>query len=197
MNVLKLLRIRWKQPVYEGARGEKRVVHCYIQYERVNHVIHQIIQKYGQFKIATQHTDELDEAIFFAIYNHFSKIEGVEDLGIYIHETLLYGDAETKERALFSRIAYGYNFRKIELRYNHNSIVKLSTKVLLTDAEKFKTSVSHNIPYYLELEGDFTEKKLASIIDAAFYSSSEATQILNEYYGEINVADLDVEDEHK
>jgi hypothetical protein len=183
MNVLKLIRCFWKHPI---TRTETKAVNYYIQYERVNHIIHPVYGGYGPFKYLIKHEDDIDLEIYKQLYQDLSNIANIQQFNIYSDEILLINESEERHRALFSNMAFGYNFRKLNINSLSNSIVSLSTRIMFYDIkdELVRSTITNSIPMSLNL--DLTGK-IPSLINAPFLTQQQVDQILIRENGDYSI----------
>ncbi|OQB31039.1 MAG: hypothetical protein BWY08_00760 [Bacteroidetes bacterium ADurb.Bin174] len=81
MNILKLYHARWKQDVFdeEGYHFKDRVVEYFVQYERVNHIVHQQIQHNNGYRTITGHIDNIDNLLFDETNNALMQIPNIKE----------------------------------------------------------------------------------------------------------------------
>jgi hypothetical protein len=177
LNVLKLLRCYWKQPI---DKKEFKAVNYYVQYERVNHIQKKISESYGDFRYVTKHEDEYDLEIYKALYQSIETIPNIKEFHITTHETLLFD--EDKNRALFSNIAFGYDYKDLRINTLDNSIALLSTRLFFADIsnENFQNLIFPVIPFVLNLNLYGT---IPSLIKANFLDRDRVDQILDKENG--------------
>lgn len=179
MNVLKLLRCFWKHPI---TRTEFKAVNYYVQYERVNHILHPVYQELGPFRSLIKHEDEIDVEIFQTIFNQLNGIANIQQLNIYTHETVLYQEYEEKNRAIFSNIAYGYDFRNLQINTQTNGVAELATRIMFSDASNIvnQNAILTAIPLAINLN---LAGVVPSLIRADFMDRQRVEQILDRENG--------------
>lgn len=184
MNILKLYHARWKQDVFdeEGNVYKNRVVEYFVQYERVNHIVHQQVENRNGYRTVTGHIDQIDNIIFDGINNAINQIQNISEFDSVVYEFRPWHDYEKIERAWASKRAQGYRFN--DLRINSrtvNDVASLATRLRLLDAQKVKNSVIYNIPQSITLELDGL---IPTLIRAHFYTREETEKIIQEYWAE-------------
>ena len=144
-----MLRCYWKHPI---GNNQFKGVTYYIQYERVNHVLHQVFENYGTHRVLNRHEDNIDRLIYEKLYESLSQINGITQLCIYTNEYLIYGEYETKNRALASRSAYGRTFRDLKINFNQFAI-NLHTRIMYLNSadELISNLIEAQIPIMLNL----------------------------------------------
>lgn len=178
MNVLKLLRCFWKQPV---AGFGQRAVNYYVLYERVNHIVNANYRNEAEFRFLVNHEDEIDRLIYRELQTSLEQINGIEQLVIYNHEFLLYGDTniDTRSLALNSNIAVGRDYRPLILSTNTQVVTNLATRVWFSDVadEGARAFIDASIPRGINIGGD---GEIPSLIGRPFMPRNEAALILKE-----------------
>ena len=179
MNVLKLLRCFWKHPI---TRTEFKAVNYYVQYERVNHILNPIYQGLGQFRSVIKHEDEIDIEIFQTLYNQLNGITNIQQLNIYTHETVLYQEYEEKNRAIFSNIAFGYDFHNLQINTQTNGVASLATRIMFSDASNIanQNAILTSIPLAINLN---VTGEIPFLLRADFLDRQRVEQILNRENG--------------
>jgi len=183
MNILKLYHARWKQDVFDedGNSFKNRVVEYFVQYERVNHIVHQQIEENNGYRTVTGHIDNIDNLIFEGINNLINQIPNIREFDSCVYEFRPWYGYDQIERAWASKRALGYNFYNLDVNTSTHTIVTLATRLRFIDAQRVKNSVINNIPQVLNLEIDI---EIPTLIRADFYSRQETEKIIQEYWGE-------------
>ena len=153
MNILKLYHGRWKQDVFndDGNCFKDRVVEYFVQYERVNHIVHQQIQDNNGYRTVTGHIDNIDTLLFDEINNALIQIPNIKEFDSGVYEFSPWFEYEQIERAWASKRALGYTFRDLTINTTTNRIVALATRLRFLDAQRVKDSVVCNIPQVINL----------------------------------------------
>lgn len=183
MNILKLYHARWKQDVFDevGNTFKNRVIEYFVQYERVNHIVHQQLAERNGFTTVTGHIDTIDIAIFDAINNAIRQIENISEFDSVVYEFRPWHDYENIERAWASKRAQGYRFNDLKICNRTNEIVSLATRLRFLNANQVKNSVIHSIPRTVTLELDGL---IPGLIRANFISNEDTEKIIQEYWAE-------------
>jgi hypothetical protein len=179
MNVLKLLRCFWKHPI---TRTEFKAVNYYVQYERINHLGNQVIQNYGEFKYVSKHEDNYDQEIYQKLHDSLSVIPNIQQFNITTHETVLYDQYEEKKRALFSNMAFGYDYRDLQINTLDRPVVNLATRIYYSNIanQANQNAIFTAIPLALNLN---VNGNIPSLIRADFLDRQRVDQILDRENG--------------
>ena len=173
MNVLKQIHCSWKQPYL---RNDAKFINYFIQYERVNHIVHQVIHN----PIYITHDDQFDVMIYNGIVDEIQKIIGIDQLRVEVSEAVLYREGYSNEqRALFSNIAIGYDFRDIQVRgHNYTPIINLKTRLWFTDKhnEDVRAYITTLIPHSIDID---YQGAITSLIQSQFMSREESQRVLH------------------
>lgn len=176
MNVLKLLRCFWKHPI---SHTEFKAVNYYLQYERENHTANPVYQQNG---ILTKYEDIIDIEIYQCLHDELNVIPNIQQLNIYTHETILYPGLEEKNKAIFSNIAYGYKFRDLQIDTQTNSVVRLATRIMFSDAANIdnQNAILPVIPHALNLN---LQGPISSLLRIDFMDRQRVDEILDRENG--------------
>lgn len=183
MNILKLYHARWKQDVFDedGNRFKDRVVEYFVQYERVNHIVHQQIQDNNGYRTVTGHIDNIDTLLFDEINNALIQIPNIKEFDSGVYEFRPWLEYEQIERAWASKRALGYPFRDLAINTTTSRIAALATRLRFLDAQRVKNSVVYNIPQVINLN---VQGLIPSLIRADFYTPDETDRIIQEYWAD-------------
>ena len=177
MNILKLYHARWKQDVYdeEGNVYKNRVVEYFVQYERINHIVHQQVENRNGYRTVTGHIDQIDNIIFDGINNEINQIQNISEFDSVVYEFRPWYDYEKIERAWASKRAQGYRFNDLFINNRTGHVVtSLATRLRFLDAQKVKNSVIYNIPQLIILSLDAL---IPSLIRTEFYTREETEKL--------------------
>jgi hypothetical protein len=173
-NILKLLKCTWSHRI---SNNDFKIVHYYVQYERVNHIVHAIYDEYKKFKMLNRHEDDIDKEIYKALFNYLYINPEISNLRIYFDELPLYFGVEEKNRALFTNSAFGYDYTDVEIRTKTHQIVNLDTKVMFNGVSDnfIQGVITLSLPRMLNL--DITGE-IPSLIRADFLEKDRVSEIL-------------------
>lgn len=171
MKVLKLLRCFWKHPI---TRHEFEAVNYYVQYERDNPEGYAKFNTYGGHKFLINHEDDIDKEIINSLSAEILKFPGIDQFLINTHETLLYNE---KQSAIFSNLAFGYNFQNLILNTQTDNIARLHTRILFHDIRNidYQNIIFPAIPLALNLN---RSGKVDSLYPAEYMDQQKVNQIL-------------------
>jgi hypothetical protein len=183
MNILKLYHARWKQDVFDehGNQFKNRVVEYFVQYERVNHIVHQHVEVNNGYRTVTGHIDDIDTHLFNEINTSLMQIPNIKEFDSGVYEFRPWLDYEQIERAWASKRALGYPFNDLVVNTQTNRIVALATRLRFLDAQSVKNSVIYNIPQAINLD---IQGQIPTLIRADFYTPAETDRIIQEYWAD-------------
>lgn len=183
MNIVKLYHARWKQDVFDEAGNQfrNRIIEYFVQYERVNHIVHQQVEDNHGFQAIIGHIDDIDTLLFNEINNSIRQIPNITEFYSGVHEFRPWLDYDQIERAWASKRALGYPFNNLPVNSRTNRIASLATRLRFMDAQSVKNSVIYNIPQAINLD---IQGPIPSLIRADFYSPDETDRIIQEYWAD-------------
>lgn len=88
MNILKLYHARWKQDVFDedGNQFKNRIIEYFVQYERVNHIVHQQVENNNGLRTVNGHIDDIDTLLFNEFNNSIIQIPNITEFDSGVHE---------------------------------------------------------------------------------------------------------------
>jgi hypothetical protein len=171
MNVLKLLRVFWKHKIN---RNEFKAVNYYVLYERVNHTSNPMYQYYGEHRYIDKHEDDIDKMIFDNLYQRLNENPDIQQLNIFTHEVVLHPDFEELNRAIFSNMAFGWDFNNLQINTNDQVIEMLATRIMFHNTDHSE-AILMSIPETLNLN---LNGKIPSLVRTSFLEKEITEQIL-------------------